>query len=228
MKYIYTPNTRRTALTCAGAVTLLFFSSSAQACSDEAYIGSICATANNYCPKDYAKAEGQLLTITDNAALYSLLGTNFGGNGTSNFQLPDLRSRTPVGIGGPLALTIGTQYGQETVTLTEAQMAIHSHNADYTAPEQPVAYPFEIHASQTAAQKEVPATGDMFAATPMNGFTPTTSTAIQVGGHENSSGANIAVSSTGGGQPFSIIDPQTSAQYCIKMKGLYPPRSDYD
>lgn len=119
----------------------------ARACPAEPYIGAICAAPYaRGCPVGYTLADGRLMTIQQNAALYSLLGTKFGGDGSSNFRLPDLRGRVPVGAGnatgpGPQpgqgqtsVVQLGQYRGQESVTLTPAQtgLAAHSHSATFT------------------------------------------------------------------------------------------------
>jgi microcystin-dependent protein len=115
------------------ALAALSFASSAFACgSDEDYIGSICTTAAQYCPINTLEANGQLLQVAQNQALYSLLGTVYGGTQNVNFNLPDLRGRAPVGINYNTTIKTGTKRGTESVTLTTAQMPIHTHNATFT------------------------------------------------------------------------------------------------
>ena len=102
------------------------------ACCSEPYIGSICFTAASYCPAGYLPADGRLLNISQYSALYALLGTTYGGNGTTTFALPDLRGRVPVGAGLGAGLgqnvTQGQKRGSESVFLTTAQTPLASHN----------------------------------------------------------------------------------------------------
>jgi microcystin-dependent protein len=94
------------------------------------YLGEIRMVGFNFAPTGWALCNGQLLAISSNTALYSLLGTTFGGNGSTNFALPDLRSRVPVhsGQGTGLSIyTLGEQTGSETVALSAAQMPVHNH-----------------------------------------------------------------------------------------------------
>src|SRR3954465_7368963 len=97
------------------------------------FLGEIKLTAFNYPPKGWAFCNGQLLAINQNQALFSLLGTMYGGNGQTNFALPDLRGRTPISFGQN---TIGSAGGAEFVTLNTQTMAQHIHmmNADGTTP----------------------------------------------------------------------------------------------
>ncbi|WP_419799259.1 MAG: phage tail protein [Terasakiella sp.] len=222
-------NLYKAALLSGSVLTLIFGSITAQACSDEAYLGSVCVTSGSYCPKNFSPADGQILAISSNQALYSLLGNMYGGSAPTTFALPDLRSKTPVGIGGSLNLQQGQRYGQEKVTLTVGQLADHTHEATFTPD---TSGEFNVKASQNAAQKEVPADGDMLATPPVNGYISNGQQggAVMLGGAQAtpSAGSVVQIANTGSTSPapISIIDPQTSGQYCIKMKGLYPPRPD--
>jgi microcystin-dependent protein len=103
----------------------------ASECSQDGYIGSVCWTAATYCPPNFARANGLVLEIISNQALYSLIGTRFGGDGRTTFALPDLRGRTIAGAGqgeNIPAVASGQSYGKETVTLTAANLPAHTHN----------------------------------------------------------------------------------------------------
>jgi len=208
-------------------LTLTFASGTAQACSDDAYLGSVCVTSGSFCPRNFSPAAGQILTTASNPALYSLLGNMYGGSPQTTFALPDLRSRTPVGIGGSLGITQGQYYGQETVTLTVGQLAMHTHYGTFTPD---TSGGFNVKASQNPAQKEIPANGDMLATPPVNGYIANgqQGSVVMLGGTEGNSttGNVVEIANTGSTSPvpISVIDPQTSAQYCIKTTGLYPPR----
>lgn len=118
----------------AAAVTLT--SASAFACGDEAYTGEICVTAAIYCPVNTMEAAGQMLTVSSNQALFSLIGCTYGGDCRTTFALPDLRGRAPVGYGQGLGLTphaVGQMFGTETVTQTLAQLPGHTHTATFTS-----------------------------------------------------------------------------------------------
>ncbi|MBI2241102.1 MAG: tail fiber protein [Magnetospirillum gryphiswaldense] len=96
----------------------------ALACSNESFMGTVCTFAFSYCPQGFLPANGQMLNIRDNPALYSLLGTAYGGDGRNTFALPDFRGRSAVGQGAAPGLSrvqLGQQRGQESVTLKPAK-----------------------------------------------------------------------------------------------------------
>lgn len=120
----------------AAAVTLTVAPKTAAACAESGsiYIGTVCMTAANYCPDGYVEAQGQLLQINQYNALYSLVGTTYGGDARNTFGIPDYRGRSPVGLGTGPGLTVvqfGEKRGVETVTLTQAQMPAHTHTATF-------------------------------------------------------------------------------------------------
>lgn len=101
-----------------------------KAYSQQSYLGDIKLTAINFLQEDWMDCDGQLLAINDYPALYALLGTNYGGNGTTNFALPDLRGRVPVHIGHGTGLsnyTQGAKGGAESTILSESQLPAHTH-----------------------------------------------------------------------------------------------------
>ncbi len=96
----------------------------------EGMIGEIRLFAGNFAPKSWAFCAGQIINIASNTALFSILGTTYGGNGTTNFALPDLRSRTPVGTGqgpGLSSYVLGEVTGTESVTLISTEIPAHTH-----------------------------------------------------------------------------------------------------
>src|SRR5438128_6809166 len=98
----------------------------------EPFLGEIRIVSFNFAPRGWASCDGQLLPINQNQALFSLLGTYYGGNGQTTFALPDLRGRVPVHVGnqpgpGLSVYDLGEQTGEETVTLLESEMPLHNH-----------------------------------------------------------------------------------------------------
>jgi len=162
-------------------------------------LGSIMLFAGNFAPRNWAMCEGQLLPISQNTALFSILGTTYGGNGTSNFALPDLRGRAPIGMGqGPdLSDYIeGEQGGAESVTLTTAEIPAHAHNQPATAGAETTNRP----------NGAIPAEGGVYAAT--------------------SDGSQLAATtSAGGGQPHENRTPYLVMNYVIALEGIFPSRN---
>ena len=101
----------------------------------EFFMGGIINFGGNFAPRDWAFCDGQLIAISQNQALYAILGTIWGGDGRTNFGLPDMRSRSPIGVGRGIGLTQanqGAQRGSETVTMQLSQMPTHSHTSSFT------------------------------------------------------------------------------------------------
>jgi microcystin-dependent protein len=168
------------------------------------FIGEIRMFGFGFAPQGWAQCNGQLLPIADNAALFSLLGTTYGGDGQTTFALPDLRSRVPVGQGqGPGLSSYGQGQagGTETVTLAAAQMPGHTH---------------PVTASTSAADSGQPA-GRTLARSAGHTYTarPGASTVMNAAmlGH------------TGGSQPHGNIQPYLAVNFCIATEGIFPSRS---
>jgi microcystin-dependent protein len=123
-----------------GAGILAFQSGEAAACAYETYVGTVCTVAFDYCPEGYVAANGQLLPINANQALFAVLGIRYGGDGRSTFGVPDLRGRVAVGTNpapmtGISALALGDKRGNEQVVLNSYQTPLpaHAHTATFTA-----------------------------------------------------------------------------------------------
>jgi len=174
------------------------------------YIGEIRIFAGNYAPSGWALCEGQLLPISQNTALFSILGTTYGGDGKTNFALPDLRGRVVMGMGqGPgLSPRVeGERGGVESQSLTTAQMPSHSHS---------------VHASETAT------TGDPKGAVPAKtvGPTPASAGAHIYGAKPDATTMNAAmVGNTGSGQPVSVMQPYLVVNYIIALLGIFPSQN---
>lgn len=199
--------------------------------SSEPFIGELMWVGFNFCPKGWAPANGQILPINQNQALFSLLGTTYGGNGTTTFGLPDLRGRTMVHVGtGPGLSNInqGEVGGAESQTLTFAQMPSHSHSATTTISDLEVTstlYGSSASASSTApagaalatTKKQVP----VYAASAPNQAMAAGSVQSTV----TSGTATTTVAATNsGGTPVSVRDPYLALNACIALQGIFPPR----
>lgn len=160
----------------------------------------------NFAPKGWAWCDGQLLPLSQNTALFSLLGTTYGGNGKSNFALPDLQGRVPMhpGQGPGLSLhDLGETGGSETVTLLESEIPSHSHT---------------VNASGADANVRTPP--GQFPATGLGG----------IGLYAPASGNPVVqlspstVPPAGGDQPHNNMQPFLTFYFCIALQGVFPPR----
>ena len=172
----------------------------------DTFLGEIRPFAFNFCPEGWNYCDGTLLEINQNQALYSLLGTTYGGDGRTNFALPDLRSRTPLcsGESGIYDFTLGTADGQETVTLTAGEMPAHSHGfqADNSLGNRPS--PDGILAIPNGGDVHVSIyNGDLSSPVALNEAT---------------------IGTTGGGTAHPNMPPFLTLNYCIAVTGVYPPR----
>ena len=203
------------------------------ACGTDPYIGSICATAATYCPANqYLEANGQLLAISQYQALFSLLGNYYGGNGTTDFALPDMRGRSPVGVGtgpGLTAVTTGQRRGIDFMTLTIQQLPMHSHTAIFTPGGEEASA--SLQASTKVATKAQAADGDYIASNNPLGGAPKfigaddAEPTVALGGISGGGGGGtVQVGDTGGNQSFANYPPQQALKYCIAVDGIYPTR----
>lgn len=204
-------------------------------CVPEPYIGSTCTTAANFCPRGYLQANGSLLAISDYTALYSLLGVRYGGNGTTNFQLPDLRGRSAIGSGKSPGLNEaiwGGQYGSETQTLTLANLPAHTHAA-YTSGGGVAVQLIAFDGKGTSPEPTY--TENFLQGVAQNGFSYNSEAMLYGEGTGNEISlegisANYAppliyIQPTGSNHPFSTRSPSLALTYCIAVNGLYPSRN---
>lgn len=165
----------------------------------EPFLAEIRIVGFNFAPRGWAFCDGQILPINQNQALFSLLGTTYGGDGRTSFGLPELRGRTPLHPGD--GITLGAKSGEETHTLSTAEIPQHSH---------------AMQGSGDAATTNTPGNSQVFArATQSTYHTP---------------GANVGavagtVSNTGGGQAHNNMQPSLAVNFCIALQGLFPSRN---
>jgi microcystin-dependent protein len=181
------------------------------------YIGEIRIFASNFAPQGWLKCEGQLIPIQQNVALFSILGTTYGGNGTTTFALPDLRQKVAVGFGQSPGLSqyaLGQTGGQESVTLTANNIPAHNHSAPIKVSSANATTSTPTTASSLAVAKQVVNTLDR---TVLKYDTTTTNTAI----------GTMKTSTTGSANPTAIntVQPVTASLYCIAAQGIFPPRN---
>ena len=189
----------QTLLIGIGAVGIAAVSPSAKA---EPFLGEIRFFAGNFAPNGWAFCDGQLLSISQNTALFSILGTIYGGDGQTTFGLPDLRGRSPVHPGsGPGLTTIqpGQKGGAETTTLNEAQLAPHNH----------------LLGASSSFATELAADGNVLASkSRSSNYAESASVDVDL--------ADEAIGDTGLGQPVPIRSPYTGIRCIIALQGIFP------
>jgi microcystin-dependent protein len=184
----------------------------------EGYIGQIMLFAGNFAPRNWAYCQGQIIQIAQNTALFSILGTTYGGNGQTTFALPDLRSRVPVGTGdgpGLSSWVMGQQEGVEQVSLTISEMPLHNHN---------------VLVSNNAATSATGANNDngtcyLAAANGTYGGDP-----VNVNIYNNDTApvdilGSKSIVPAGGNLPHLNIQPSLGLNYIICLYGIFPSRN---
>jgi microcystin-dependent protein len=176
----------------------------------EPFVGQITVFPFNFAPVGWALCEGQLMPISQSTALFSLLGTFYGGNGVSNFALPDLRGRVPVGQGQGSGLSfydIGEMAGEEAVMLLGSQIPPHTHSFQAVA----------AQATTNAPNGALPAEGHGSGrgTFPVNIYAAL-QTAVPL--------ASGQVAPAGGGQPHNNLQPYLTLNWCIALQGVFPAR----
>jgi microcystin-dependent protein len=163
------------------------------------YLAQLMLVSFSFAPKGFATCNGQVLPINQNQALFSLLGTTFGGNGVTTFNLPNLQGRTPVGFNGGFAL--GQVGGEEIHTLTAAEVPAHTH---------------QLQGVSGAANSANPA-GNLFAASPGSNtpYSPSGAVAMKAG----------SLSNYGGSQPHENHQPYLVMNWVIALQGIFPSRN---
>ncbi len=195
------------------------------------FIAEIVMFGGNFAPRGWALCDGQLLAINQYQALFSLLGTTYGGDGRTNFALPDLRGRTAVHPGtgpGLSAIQLGQRGGAEQHTLAMAQMPSHSHSADTTVDS---FFDITLWGNANRGNSNAPG-GNSLAAPRAKGQKIYQTQAPNVQLHPDSiqvsatgGGATTTIGNTGGGQPFSIRDPYLGINHIIALQGVFPSRN---
>jgi microcystin-dependent protein len=165
----------------------------------EPFLGMIIIFGGNFAPKGWAMCNGQIMAINQNTALFSLLGTTYGGNGQTTFALPDLRGRVPLHIGqgpGLSSYVEGQIGGAENVTLTSGEMPSHTHSQPATGGVETTNRP----------SNAIPARGGIYGTTPDGSLL-------------------AATTSAGGNQPHENRQPYLAINYIIALQGIFPARN---
>jgi microcystin-dependent protein len=174
----------------------------------EPFLGEIRMFAGNFAPQGWAFCNGQILAIQQNTALFSLLGTTYGGDGMQTFALPDLRGRCPINQGQGPGLTnfaLGEQAGNETTTLTAQQMPSHTHmlNASTNSGDQP------------SPQNNILAVTSDTARNSYNSYTAPTSP----------NATTAPTTAAGGNAPVALRSPSLAVNFIIALQGIFPSRN---
>lgn len=207
-------------------------------------LGEVRIFAGNFAPRGWAFCAGQLLAISQNSALFSLLGTTYGGDGRTTFGLPDLRGRAPIGVGQGPGLTNrlwGQRSGGETHTMNITELPTHTHAAVFqstggaqgTAVGTTTVTPIAVG---DAGNTEDPTDGYPAVHEPAGeqAFSNSTDSHVNMAPlHGTFSGqvslddiqGTITVGNTGGNYPFNIMQPWLSMYYIIAVQGVYPSRN---
>ncbi len=194
------------------------------------YLGQILQGGWNFAPQGTAMCQGQTLSIAQNSALFALLGTTYGGNGTSTFQLPDLQGRTMVGAGngaGLAPIVLGQKAGAQTLTLNVSNLPSHTHTATFAnnGSSLNVSGQSPKASLQVAAANSVLGHADDLSgvgASPAIYCPSGTTAAVPLAGL-NVAGT-VTVGATGGSVPFSILPPYLGITIIITLVGIFPSR----
>lgn len=197
----------KSALAFAAATSAIMVSTPANAGIDP-FLGQIMTGGYNFCPRGTVEASGQLIPISQNTALFALLGTTYGGNGTTTFALPNLNGRAAIGRGQGPGLPDyqqGQTDGTTTITLTADNLPSHTHTGT-------------LRAQSGAGNTNVPENNSL-ALAPSNRIIYSTATPAN-----NMNAGDITVASSGGGQPINSESPYLTVIHCIATQGVFPPR----
>jgi microcystin-dependent protein len=206
------------------------------------YVGEIRVVGFNFAPVGWFLCDGQTLSISSYQALFALIGTTYGGNGTTTFQLPNLQGRVPLGVGSGAGLPTyawGQSGGSAIVTLTQQQLPTHTHQATFTgtAPSGSGNLTVNVQGSSAPGGTSAPA-GNYLAGTAKGSGTsdlyvsnPAQATLGNLAGVSGSiaglpaPAGSVAVGLAGSGQPFSIEPPYLAMYFIIAYSGIFPTRS---
>lgn len=173
----------------------------------ESYLGQILMVAFNFAPLGWALCNGQIMPINQNQALFSLLGTMYGGNGTTTFALPNLQGRVPIHMGNSDGnnYIMGASSGAENVTLTVNNLPAHSHSANCYSQSGTTSEPAKNFWAETA---------------PLSRTGP-----FSYAVSSNAQMAPTAIGMTGGNVPVSVVQPFLCVNFIIALQGIYPSRN---
>jgi microcystin-dependent protein len=174
------------------------------------YIGEIRIFAGNFAPMDWMMCQGQLLPISEYSTLFSVIGATYGGDGTTNFALPDFRGRVPLGISA--GYTLGQKGGAENVALTANNHPLHSHQGQFKC--------------ANRSDSETPG-GNVPGAAVVSGTDAPRNEYIPSAGQTlvDLASSSVTIDSTGGSNPHQNIQPSLALNFIIAVQGIFPTRN---
>ena len=181
----------------------------AQAQAGTEYIGQVSAFAGSFCPRGWASTDGQLLQISQYTALFSIVGTTYGGDGRTTFGLPDLRGRRPVSNGngpGIGVYPIGAKGGSESFTILLTQLPSHNHTGT-------------LQASQATGDSRNPSGKSLAVDSGADRIYHT------LGSNVDMQPGSLKIDNSGGNQPVLKLSPYQVVRWCIALNGVFPSRS---
>lgn len=197
--------------------------------ASDAFLGEIrlFSFRNTAVPDDWMVCDGSLLPIAAYSALFALIGSQFGGNGVSNFALPDLRGRSPVGTGQGQQLTpiaLGEHAGTEQVTLSTSNLPTHTHPAAFSPASSLQQSCYSGNGGLTSPANAVPSTVSESSIGVMNSYAPPSAANAKMAPIPLA-GVQIDVGPAGAGQPVDMRNPYLGLTFCICVNGIYPSAS---
>ena len=197
---------------------ILSFTTITARAQQDPFIGQISMFAGNFAPRGWAFCNGQLLSIASNTALFSILGTTYGGDGRTTFALPDLRGRVPMHAGQGPGLShriLGQRVGTEVNTLNISQLPSHTHTATTSGN--------VTIAVSTETGEEINPNGQYLASGNNFYIDSPTPNANLLGASINN--LNTTIGDTGSGQAVNNMQPSTTIHFIIATQGIYPSRN---
>lgn len=205
----------------------------------EPFIGQIQQNGFNFAPEKWASCEGAVITISSNQALFSLLGTAYGGDGRTDFGLPDFRGKVPVSQGirpGTVKdLKMGNTFGKESQILKDSNLPSHYHLATFAETSGPI--DFEFYASTEVGESHLPFSAAFLGAMDEKGAggddflyksNPTSGSTVSLGGvslHHGVTKGGVTIADNGSNEQFSILQTGIVISFSIALQGLFPSRN---
>lgn len=206
------------------------------------FVAEIRPLAFTFAPRNWTLCYGQMMAISEFSTVFALVGTAYGGDGRTNFGIPDLRGRMPMGMGAGPGLTprqIGTRWGTEMAQLNTLHMASHDHEATFTpSGGSPITVDTTVEVSTTQASDQTAKTGDYLAAGTAAGRPEAAiyvdaaqkGTTVSLGGVTSTAtggggSGTVTIGQNGSGQPFEIMNPFLAINFSMALNGVFPPRN---